>query len=310
MATLNTTPDSFSDGGLHNSIHTALKYAQNAVNNGADMIDIGGYSTRPGSTFVSPSEEIERTVPYITCLRKEGIKIPISVDTFRAEVAQQCLAAGANCINDVYALSGPHVGVANATQTDATPDACGVPVSDGDAMLKVAAQARVPVILMHSRGQANQNKDYTMFSGGVVEGVRTELSLRAKRALVGGVRRWNIVLDPGIGFSKTVKDNLVLIRSHSLLAQASSHENRVERRLPTSPRADLRGFPTLVGTSRKGYLAEVIGRAEAKQYAGARDWATAAAITSAIQQSCDIIRVHNVQGMKDVVKVADALWRK
>lgn len=308
MATLNTTPDSFSDGGEHNSMTTGAQYSLKSLQEGANMIDVGGYSTRPGSSIVSISEELGRTVPYIERLREEGAKGPISVDTFRADVAEKCLEAGANCINDVYGLTGPHEGVANTLSSDIVQDESGVPISDGGAMLRLAARAKVPVIIMHSRGPANKNKDYSMYKGGVLEGVSTELRSRVERALKGGVRRWNIIIDPGIGFSKTVEDNVKLIRHHSLLS-ASSNTHGDTDTLPSTPCVDLSNFPTLVGTSRKRYLGELTDREEARKVARTRDWATAAAVTSAIQQGADIVRIHDTQMGHDVVKVADAIWR-
>jgi len=307
MATLNTTPDSFSDGGENNSLTAAIQYS---LQSSADIVDIGGYSTRPGSSTVSEEEELERTVPYFRALRNAGIKGPLSVDTFRASVAKRCIEEGANCLNDVYALTGPHVGVADTKQGDVVLDGDGVEVSDGDAMLNLAVSSKVPVILMHSRGPADANKDYSAFrEGDVVEGVRSELELRVGRALKAGVRRWNIVLDPGIGFSKSVEANLRLIREHSKLTQKSRATLPVEYSLPASPAVNLEGFATLVGTSRKGYLAHVLGRPETLSDAKEREWGTAAAVTALVQQGVDVVRVHSVQAMRDVVKVADAIWR-
>jgi dihydroneopterin aldolase/2-amino-4-hydroxy-6-hydroxymethyldihydropteridine diphosphokinase/dihydropteroate synthase len=308
MATLNTTPDSFSDGGAYNSRDTVVEYVTHSLRSGAGIIDIGGYSTRPGSSFVSVNEEIDRTVPFIKVLREEGVDVPISIDTFRAEVAESCLDAGANCINDVYGLAGPHEGVAGVALSDIVPDELGVPVSDGGAMLDVAARAKVPVIIMHSRGIANKNKDYSALKGGVLEGVRAELGLRVHRALKAGVRRWNIVLDPGIGFSKTVEDNVRLVRHHAQLTKQTASNSETDI-LPSTPRLDLDNFPTLIGTSRKSYLGELTGREETRKDGKARDWATAAAVTSAIHQRADIVRVHDVKMAQDVVKVADAIWR-
>lgn len=307
MATLNSTPDSFSDGGDHFSIENATQYAQGASEYGAAILDIGGYSTRPGSSYISPEEEISRTVPYISNIRNIGIKIPISVDTFRASVASACLQAGANCINDVYALTGAHQGVGGISEHD-TVDDHGVPVSDGGEMLKLAAQASVPLILMHSRGPANQNKGYTLYPGGVLEGVRTELGLRVARALQAGVRRWNIVIDPGFGFSKSVEDNVVLLGRHAELVKPSKLP-QVTRLLPRSPRTVLDNCPTLIGISRKTFLGQLVGRPEAAAIPKEREWATAAAVTAAVQQGSDIVRVHSVREMRDVVRVADAVWR-
>ena len=310
MATLNTTPDSFSDGGDHVSLTAATSYARSAVEAGADMLDIGGYSTRPGSGFISPDEEIERTVPVIQAIRKyEGnslTPVPISVDTFRADVAEAAIRAGANCINDVYALTGPHVGVANVSADVAVKDQDEIEISDGGAMLQTAARLGVPVILMHSRGPADKNKDYSMYGGGVVEGVKKELGSRVQRALRAGVRRWNIIIDPGIGFSKDVESNLELMRRGvELNAAAPEDGRRSDHKLPTAAKTGLEGYPVLVGTSRKAYL----GRLTSKMTAKDREWATAAAISAAIQQKADIIRVHKVDAHKDVLIISDAIYR-
>ena len=310
MATLNTTPDSFSDGGDHFSLTTATSYARSAVEAGADLLDIGGYSTRPGSDFISQDEEIKRTVPVIQAIRDHErhnlTPTPISVDTFRADVAEAAIRAGANCINDVYALTGPHVGVANVSVDVVVKDQGEIEVSDGAAMLRTAARLGVPVILMHSRGPADKNQDYSMYKGGVMEGVKKELGLRVQRALRAGVRRWNIILDPGIGFSKSVEGNLELLRrSGELNAPAPEHGKRSDHELPIVAKSGLEGYPVLVGTSRKVYLGRLTGKTTAKD----REWATAAAVSAAIQQNADIIRVHKVDAHKDVLVISDAIYR-
>jgi dihydroneopterin aldolase/2-amino-4-hydroxy-6-hydroxymethyldihydropteridine diphosphokinase/dihydropteroate synthase len=311
MATLNTTPDSFSDGGDHFSLTAATSYARSAVEAGADILDIGGYSTRPGSSFISPDDEIKRTVPVIRAMRKWEEEnslppIPISVDTFRADVAEATIRAGANCINDVYALTGPHVGVANVLVDDVVRDQDEIEVSDGGAMLQTVARLGVPVILMHSRGPADQNNDYSMYGGGVMEGVKKELGSRVQRALWAGVRRWNIILDPGIGFSKNINGNLELMRRGFQLNAATQEDGkRADHELPVAARTGLEGYPVLVGTSRKAYLGRLTGKTSAKE----REWATAAAVSAAIQQNADMIRVHNVEAHKDVVIISDAIYR-
>lgn len=214
MATLNVTPDSFSDGAKHNVLSAALTYASSSVAAGATIIDIGGYSTRPGAAFVTVEEEISRVVPAVKALRDciqspQTAQIPISVDTFRWEVAEEAIKAGANCINDVYAFSGP--------------DSWPLPTGHGGELVyttKLKAVARkyaVPVILMHSRGDAGKNKDYSQYNyadGAILEGVRVELGDKIDQIILGkgGVRRWLVVVDPGIGFSKTLQGNLEVLR--------------------------------------------------------------------------------------------------
>lgn len=224
MATLNVTPDSFSDGAKHNVLDAALSYASSSVAAGATIIDIGGYSTRPGADFVSVEDEISRVVPAVKALRDcavspQTVQIPISVDTFRWEVAEEAILAGANCINDVYAFSGP--------------DSWPVPTDHGKELLyttKLKAVARkyaAPIVLMHSRGDAGKNKDYSQYSyatGSTLEGVRVELGDRINQIVTGkdGVRRWLVIVDPGIGFSKTLQGNLEVLRdARSIVADIS-----------------------------------------------------------------------------------------
>src|SRR5258708_5610234 len=297
MATLNVTPDSFSDGGLHNAIPTAVEYALDAVANGADIIDVGGYSTRPGAANISVEEEVDRVVPVCRALRLAGITIPVSVDTFRAEVARRAiLEGGANCINDVRALRE-------------------------EGMRTLVSQLAIPVIMMHCRGNDDgKNKDYD--AKGVMTVVREELGAEVLRALDVGVRRWNIIVDPGVGFSKTAEGNLELIRDLrkftgsellGLSSNSSCHlgryilKKRSSRLQEAASTAVLCSMPTLVGTSRKSYLGELIERPSA--HPSERNFATAAANVAAIQQGCDIIRVHDVRDTRDTVKITDALWR-
>lgn len=241
MATLNATPDSFSDGSTHNTIPTALAYAHEAARASVDMMDIGGYSTRPGAAFVGVEEETNRVVPIVQAMRagssyspstataeeeeKESQVIremPISIDTFRWEVAEKAILAGANCINDVYAFTGPNSYPYLAT---------GSREWDGEhketsaaqymqEMKRIARKLAVPVVLMHSRGDAGINKDYSAYDyvgagdESVLEGVRVELGIKVDEIVRGngGIRRWNVIIDPGIGFSKTVESNLELLR--------------------------------------------------------------------------------------------------
>ncbi|KAI0787017.1 Dihydropteroate synthase-like protein [Abortiporus biennis] len=328
MGTLNVTPDSFSDGAVHNSIPAALAYARASVAGGADVIDIGGYSTRPGAAYVSPEEELTRVVPVVQAIRTLGQyhhhtvpddpeldnsveaqarRVMISVDTFRWEVAEEAIHAGANCINDVYAFSGP-----------------GFPVEKEDHFFKMRQVARdlaVPVILMHSRGEASFNKDYTAYNyaldsngrGAVIEGVKVELGKKVDAAVQGkgGLRRWYVIVDPGIGFSKTVEGNLEVLRNASAITELQP---------PSGPplrgyRNPLAGYPLLIGASRKSFLAGILEQPDTQgTYAGRdtqpkeRGWATAAAVACAVQQKAAVVRVHDVLGKGDVVRVASALW--
>lgn len=301
MGTLNATPDSFSDGGLHNTIPTAVAYAQEAVKQGADIIDVGGYSTRPGALEITPEEEIERVVPIIKAIRAAKVTIPISIDTFRATVAVAAIEAGANCINDVRALREP-------------------------GFAAVAKSLGVPIIMMHSRGyDASGDKDYGL--DGVLPNVRLELGVQVYAALNVGVRRWNVIVDPGIGFSKTVSGNLELIRNLKKLSvvngntsqtsapthrisEGAGYPNSLSAHIVAATQGNINPLvqlPVLVGTSRKSYLGAVIGRPDAP--AKERDYATLAAVVASIQQGCDIIRIHDVPAGRDAARVSDALYR-
>ena len=236
MSTLNATPDSFSDGSVNNTLPAALSYARESVSAGAAIVDIGGYSTRPGAAFVGVQEEIDRVVPIVQAIRlaastdmeggaEESEKlrhILISVDTFRWEVAEAAVRAGANCINDVYAFTGPEYflevegedGVRRAEEYL-------------EGMKRVAREYATPCVLMHSRGDAGQNKGYkAMYGyaglrGAVVEGVRVELGQKVDKVVRGrgGVRRWLVVVDPGVGFSKTVEGNLEVLRDAKMIVE-------------------------------------------------------------------------------------------
>ncbi|OCH94631.1 Dihydropteroate synthase [Obba rivulosa] len=319
MGTLNATPDSFSDGSRHNSVPAAIAYTTSCVADGADIIDIGGYSTRPRAEYVSPEEEATRVVPVIKAIRgldklhectAQTADVLISVDTFRCDVAEAAVKAGANCINDVYAFTGPEWPLTRASAEHFLR------------MRRVAQQLAVPIILMHSRGEASANKDYGEYAyaaaphgpGAVLEGVRAELAERVDAAVRGrgGIRRWLIIVDPGIGFSKTVEGNLEVLRNASALTAdvpLSNYGHRSDERNP------LAGFPQLIGTSRKSFLGAILARPDVggekqgrETRPDEREWATAAAVACAIQQKADVIRVHDVRHMRDVIKVSSVLW--
>ncbi|MDQ0163389.1 dihydropteroate synthase [Bacillus alveayuensis] len=180
MGILNVTPDSFSDGGKYNHIEKAIQHAKKMVEHGADIIDVGGESTRPGAEMVSEEEELERVIPVIERLAKE-IEVPISIDTYKAEVAKQAVQAGATIINDVWgAKKEPEIAA-------------------------VAAHYNVPIILMHNRSK----RDYSDLIHDIVQ----DLMESVKIAKDAGVKDENILLDPGIGFAKTFEDNLIVMRN-------------------------------------------------------------------------------------------------
>ncbi|KAF9491526.1 Dihydropteroate synthase [Pleurotus eryngii] len=305
MATLNTTPDSFSDGSDHTAPLSAIAYVESSVAAGADIIDIGGYSTKPGAAFVSPEEETSRVVPAVQQIRGHPDasvrEVLISVDTFRPEVAKAAVSAGANCINDVHAFSGP----------DSYP--LSLPDESMTRMIEVAKDLTVPVVLMHSRGDAGKNKDYGEYSyageneAPVLEGVMVELGEKVEYLVKHGIRRWFVIVDPGIGFSKTVEGNLELLRNAGRVvsdAEIGSEHLNTKRRNP------LFGYPILIGASRKSFLGEILSRGEhgRKTAPKERGWATAAAVACAVQQKSLVVRVHDTREMGDVVQISGAIW--
>ncbi|MET3939026.1 dihydropteroate synthase [Paenibacillus sp. PvP094] len=185
MGILNVTPDSFSDGGRYNQVDLAVAHAIQMMEDGADLIDIGGESTRPGSETVSAEEELSRIIPVIEALKLQAPHIPISVDTYKAEVARQAILAGAHIINDVWGAK-------------ADPD-----------MARTAADLGCPIILMHNRPE----RDYTSYLDDVVQDLQESIQI----ALNAGVQPDQIILDPGIGFVKDITENLTLMSSLGLL---------------------------------------------------------------------------------------------
>jgi len=268
MAILNLTPDSFSDGGDHSTNPKLLQpMLQSFVDAGVSILDIGGQSTRPRAPEVSPEEELGRVLPTIKYIRSQPTfsKLAISIDTYRASVAAAAVEAGANIVNDV-----------SAGQLD--PE-----------MLSVMAKLGCTVVLMHMRGTPDTMNTMTSYPSGILDGVGTELRACVAEAEAAGIRRWRIMLDPGIGFAKNEAQNLELLRRFGELRDFEG----------------LRGFPWVVGASRKGFIGRITGVKEASQ----RVWGTAAAVNAAVQGGADVVRVHDVKEMGQVVKMADAIWR-
>jgi 2-amino-4-hydroxy-6-hydroxymethyldihydropteridine diphosphokinase/dihydropteroate synthase len=270
MSILNITPDSFSDGGKNYDINeeTLTKTIESHIADGATIIDVGGQSTRPGAKEFSAEEELARVLPVIRLLHSmpQANHVAISIDTYRASVAKAAIRAGANMINDV-----------SAGMMD-------------DAMLTTMAKLGCTVCLMHMRGTPDTMIKFTSYPKGVVETVGNELRERVRAAEEAGIRRWRIILDPGIGFAKTQEQNLELLRRRD---QLRKHRG-------------LEGIPWLVGTSRKAFIGNITGVKEPN----GRTWGTAVAVSAAIQGRADIVRVHDVREMAQVAKMADALWRK
>ncbi|GAB0136342.1 hypothetical protein EsDP_00004645 [Epichloe bromicola] len=266
MAILNLTPDSFSDGGKHN-LGSLRDTVLNHIRGGATIIDVGGQSTAPGRPEVSAEEEASRVIPAVEFIRSlpEARSIAISVDTYRSSIAARAIASGADIINDVSAgLLDPE-------------------------MFSTVARLGRTMCLMHMRGTPRTMMDLTNYEGGLIPTIASELLQRVAAAEEAGLRRWRIILDPGIGFAKTTDQNLELLR-------------RLEE-LKFWP--GLAGLPWLVGSSRKGFIGEITAAEEPS----ARIWGTAAAVAAAVQGGADVVRVHDAAEMAKVAMMADAIWR-
>ena len=261
MGVLNVTPDSFSDGGKFVDPQSAIEHALEMERAGADLLDIGGESTRPGSTETAAETERARILPVLEGLHG-ALKIPIAVDTRKSQVAEAAISAGAQIINDVSGLRF-------------------------DPRLAEVAQRRgVPLILMHMRGEPATMQKGT-FARDVMKDVVQGLRASIRKARAAGVRKSQIVIDPGIGFGKSFEQNYELLR-----------------KLPELTKL---GCPLLVGTSRKGFLGATLARNGKPTPPEERLWATAATVTASILGGAHIVRVHDVAEMAQVARVADCL---
>ena len=271
MAILNVTPDSFSGDGIlqeGGSIESAVELARKFAQEGADIIDIGGESTRPGSKPVSPETELDRVLPIIEAVRS-AVDLPISIDTYRSDIASEALKNGADWINDVWGLR----------------------MDDG--MAKVAAEFDCPIILMHNRSRPKDVVQEERLGGrfigaeyeNLIEEITNELGESISKALEADIEPANIILDPGVGFGKTVSQNLQLM----------NHLNRLTTL----------GYPMLVGPSRKSFIGYSLDLPADQRLEG-----TAAAVAIAIDRGADIIRVHDVKAMSRVARMSDAIIRE
>ena len=250
MGVLNITPDSFSDGGLFAEPGTALGHARRMIAAGADLLDLGAESTRPGggvygagAETVPAAEELCRLMPVLEALRAES-EIPLSVDTRTGEVAAAALAAGADLINDISLLGDPHLAAA-------------------------AARSGCPLIVMHSRGALDTMQHRASYRDLLAE-VRRELAEAVERALAAGVDRRQLLVDPGIGFGKTARQNVILLRRLEELGEL--------------------GLPLVVGASRKSFIARIAGDAPPDRRLGG----SLAAVAAAARAGAAIVRVHDV----------------
>jgi dihydropteroate synthase len=260
MGILNVTPDSFSDGGLFADAERALAHAREMAGAGADIIDIGGESTRPGAQPLSEDEELRRIIPVIERLSAE-LTLPISVDTYKSSVAQRALEAGASIVNDISGLRF-------------SPD-----------MARIAADFGAAVVIMHIKGTPRDMQQHPVYAD-VVGEIMSYLGEGIDIAVKAGVDREKILIDPGIGFGKTLDHNLTIL-------------NRLD---------ELRGLgrPILLGTSRKKFIGTILGIPAPEQ----RVDGTAATVAIGIERGASVVRVHDVARMAQVARMTDAIVKK
>ena len=265
MGIINVTPDSFSDGGRYFSANKAVEHGERLVRQGAHILDIGGESTRPFSDPVSESEQIERVVPVIKILAQQQIPVPISIDTTSAAVAKAALDAGASIINDISSL-----------RADET-------------MGKLAAEANVPLILMHMQGTPRNMQIDPKYNDLIGE-IKSFFGAAVTRAKAAGVKKSQIIIDPGIGFGKTVVHNLALI-----------HQINVFHSL---------NLPILVGHSRKTFIRKTVSPSSKNDLSPDHplvEIGTQAIVYALATKGVHIIRVHNVANTVATLKMVDAL---
>ncbi len=254
MGILNVTPDSFSDGGRFFDSQAAIEHGLRMVEEGADILDIGGESSRPFADEVGAEEELRRVIPVIESLARQT-ETPISIDTYKAEVAREAVLSGAVMINDISGGSG--------------------------GTIEVAAEAGVPIVLMHMRGTPGTMQDNPRYDDLMGE-IRSFLAERASRAIAAGLDGSQVVIDPGIGFGKTVEHNLEIIAKLDTLASLN--------------------LPILVGLSRKSFIGKILDAPTDRRQEG-----TDAAVAVSVMKGAHIVRVHEVARTVGVVKICDAV---
>ena len=256
MGILNVTPDSFSDGGEFFDLAPGVAQATSMLDEGARIVDVGGESTRPGSEPVSPEEELRRSIPATRGILEIHPGAVISIDTYRASTAEAALDAGAQIVNDVTALRGD------------------------PKMASLVAERGCPVVLMHMLGEPKTMQENPRYED-VVREVRDFLAYRAEHAVRAGVEEEDIILDPGIGFGKTLEHNLRLLNRLDALVEL--------------------GFPVLVGTSRKSFLGRIVGGGTKDRLSG-----TVATTVLAYERGATLFRVHEVRPNAEALAVAAA----
>lgn len=257
MGVLNVTPDSFSDGGLFTSVESAVAQAEKLISQGADILDIGGESTRPFADSISIEEELSRVIPVINAIRKHHL-IPISIDTTKSQVAQKALEAGANYINDISALR-------------LDPE-----------MISVVQSTSVPVIIMHMQGTPADMQIKPSYKNIIQEMVEF-FTERLDWLISHGIAKNRIIIDPGIGFGKTISHNLTILKNLKTFSQF--------------------GVPLLLAHSRKRFLGEITGVVEERN----RDLATAVVSALCASKNIAMVRVHDVASTRQALEIAAAI---
>lgn len=252
MGILNVTPDSFSDGGEHNDIKSAINHGKLMIEEGADIIDVGGESTRPGHVKISSEEEIKRVVPIIRELKK--LNVIISIDTYKYDVAREAILAGADIVNDIWGLQ-----------------------YDNGEMAQLIAEYNLPLIAMHNQNGTNYSED-------IMKSIRKFLKKTYEIADLYGIDKNKIILDPGIGFGKTMEQNIEVIRRIGEICDMGR---------------------ILLGTSRKGFIGKILN----EPIASKRAIGTVATTVYGVKEGVDIVRVHDVKENLEAIKVIDAIIR-
>ncbi|MBO6960712.1 MAG: dihydropteroate synthase [Prochlorococcus marinus CUG1438] len=261
MGVINLTPDSFSDGGDLNTSKKVLNQVNHFLSNDVDIIDLGAQSTRPGAEEVGSNEEIRRLIPYLKLIKSEYPNILISIDTFNSDVAHEALLNGANWINDV---------------TGGRRD---------KEILDVVSKFNCPFVITHSRGNSQNMNELSNYDD-VLSEVRISLDTLIKNALEKNVSKKNIIVDPGIGFSKDINQNLEILRNLDFFKKLN--------------------LPILIGASRKRFIGDILNEINPKE----RDIGTLAITCLCSKFHIEMVRVHNVRMNSQILKVADRIYRE
>ena len=257
MGILNVTPDSFSDGGLFYNTDEAVSHALQLIEYGIDIIDIGGESTRPGAKKISEEEEIQRIIPVVKQIRELSSEIIISIDTTKSMVAQKAIQSGANIINDISGFSFDNK------------------------MIDVVRESKVPVIIMHMQGDPSNMQNKPVYNDLIID-ISSFFKSKIKLATDAGIKKKQIILDPGIGFGKTVGDNFQLINQLNEFCKL--------------------GFPVMIGPSRKSFIGTTLNLPVDDRLEG-----TAAAVAVGVMNGARIVRVHDVKEIKRVVTIVEKI---